>query len=66
VAASMRRYNERAAVAATPRSHTAVTRFFDGLQLLEPAVVQLPQWRPDPGTSSTGPLPMWCGVARKR
>jgi hypothetical protein len=66
VAASMRRYNERAAVAATPRSHAGVTRFFDGLELLEPGVVQLPQWRPDPDTRSTGPLPMWCGVARKR
>src|SRR5918992_506956 len=66
VAASMRRYNERAAVAATPRSHSAVTRFFDGLELLEPGVVQLPQWRPDPDTRSTGPLPMWCGAGRKR
>ena len=66
VAASMRRYNERAAVAATPRSYAAVKRFFDGLQILEPGVVQLPQWRPDPETLNTGPLPMWCGVARKR
>ena len=66
VATSMRRYNERAAVAATPRSHAAVTRFFDGLELLEPGVVQLPQWRPDPDTRSTGPLPMWCGAGRKR
>jgi S-adenosyl methyltransferase len=66
VAASMRRYNERAAVVATPRSRAAVTRFFDGLEILEPGVVQLPEWRPDPGTSNPGPLPMWCGVARKR
>jgi hypothetical protein len=66
VAASMRRYNERAAVAATPRSRAAVTRFFDGLRLLDPGVVQLPEWRPDPDTPRAGPLPMWCGVARKR
>jgi hypothetical protein len=66
VAASMRRYNERAAVAATPRTHAAVKRFFDGLELLEPGLVQLPQWRPDPDTHNPGPLPMWCAVGRKR
>ncbi|HEU5156465.1 MAG TPA: SAM-dependent methyltransferase [Streptosporangiaceae bacterium] len=66
VAASMRRYNERAAVAATPRTRAGVTRFFDGLELLEPGVVQLPKWRPDPDTADSGPLPMWCGAGRKR
>ncbi len=66
VAASMRRYNERAAVSATPRTRAGVTRFFDGLELLEPGVVQLPRWRPDPATTDPGPLPMWRGAGRKR
>jgi hypothetical protein len=66
VAMSMRRYNERAAVTATPRPQAAVRRFFDGLELLDPGVVQLPQWRPDPDTPQPGPLPMWCGFGRKR
>ncbi|WP_243716641.1 SAM-dependent methyltransferase, partial [Actinomadura darangshiensis] len=50
VAESMRRYNERAPQQeqATPRTHAEVTRFFDGLELLEPGVVQLPEWRPGP------------------
>jgi SAM-dependent methyltransferase len=68
VAESMRVYNERAAehAAATPRSHTEVTRFFDGTELLEPGVVQLPQWRPDRENPATpGALPMWCGVGSK-
>ncbi len=65
VASSMRRYNERAAVSATPRTHAEVTEFFAGLDLLAPGVVQLPEWRPDPETEIPGPLPMWCGVARK-
>jgi len=29
------------------RDRAAITRFFDGLDLLEPGVVQLEQWRPD-------------------
>ncbi|MGX9888158.1 SAM-dependent methyltransferase [Streptomyces sp. NPDC002276] len=68
VAESMRVYNERAAehAGATPRTHADVTRFFDGTQILDPGVVQLPVWRPDPeDTPATGPLPMWCGVGAK-
>ena len=48
-----------------PRSHAEVSRFFDGLDLVEPGVVALPNWRPDsadvPAEYATG----WCGVARK-
>jgi hypothetical protein len=49
----------------TARSHADVSRFFDGLDLVEPGVVALPSWRPDsadvPAEYATG----WCGVARK-
>jgi S-adenosyl methyltransferase len=51
------------------RTQAEVSRFFDGLDLVEPGVVQLPQWRPDPGPESAQPgrpLPMWCAVGRKR
>ncbi|MHC3467167.1 SAM-dependent methyltransferase [Streptomyces sp. 7R007] len=68
VAASMRVYNERAAAhaGATPRTHADVTRFFDGTHLLDPGVVELPDWHPDPGDPAVpGRLPMWCGVGRK-
>ncbi|MFF9126669.1 SAM-dependent methyltransferase [Streptomyces sp. NPDC014889] len=68
VAESMRVYNDRAArhAGATPRSRAEVTRFFDGTDLLDPGVVQLPEWHPDPVDGpSPGELPMWCGVGRK-
>ncbi|MFE9924852.1 SAM-dependent methyltransferase [Streptomyces sp. NPDC005774] len=68
VAESMRRYNDRAAehAGATPRTHAEVTQFFDGADLLDPGVVQLPEWHPDSaGGLSPGALPMWCGVGRK-
>lgn len=43
-----------------------VTRFFDGLELLQPGVVRLPWWRPD-GDVPAGSDKIWmhCGVARK-
>lgn len=63
----MRRYNERAGrrEQATPRNHADVTRFFDGLDLLEPGVVRLPRWRPGSEVEETRELPMWCGVGAK-
>jgi hypothetical protein len=45
-----------------------IGRFFDGLEMTEPGLAQLPQWRPDLGY--TGPvegltLSAYCGVGRK-
>jgi hypothetical protein len=50
----------------TPRSRAEVARFFAGLELVEPGLVQLPEWRPEPGPRPDGPVAMWCGMARKR
>lgn len=50
---------------ATMRDRAAVTRFFNGLELLEPGVVQPQQWRPEPGVLSPPQVTAWCGVARK-
>jgi S-adenosyl methyltransferase len=47
------------------RNRAEVTRFFDGLELVHPGVVRIPEWRPDaPGDTAT-PATMWGGVARK-
>lgn len=50
------------------RNQSQVARFFADLELVDPGVVQLPQWHPDQvadTTSSARPLPMWCAVGRK-
>ena len=47
------------------RTREEVAALFGDLDLIEPGVVQLPQWHPEPDVASSGPLPMWCGVARK-
>jgi SAM-dependent methyltransferase len=61
-----RRVNRRlAGPPATMRDRAAVTSFFDGLNLLEPGVVQPQQWRPEPGVPGPDQVTAWCGVARK-
>jgi hypothetical protein len=61
-----RRVNQRmSGPPATMRDRAAITRFFGGLDLLEPGVVQPQQWRPEPGALSPAQVTAWCGVARK-
>ncbi len=46
----------------TMRSHAEVTRFFDGMEILEPGVVLVNDWRPDAYEDPTG---VYGAVARK-
>jgi len=51
---------------ATMRTHAEILAFFDGLDMVEPGLVQLPDWRPEPTDPPVpGPVPFWCGVGRK-
>jgi hypothetical protein len=60
-----RRLNQRiSGPGATMRDRDAIARFFEGLDLLEPGIVQPQQWRPD-GTLGPRQVTAWCGVARK-
>ncbi|WP_431986390.1 SAM-dependent methyltransferase [Streptomyces griseoflavus] len=59
-------WNENGTPKLTQRTPAAVTKFFDGLELLEPGVVSCNRWRPD--TDSSEPpteVAMFGGVARK-
>ena len=47
------------------RTREVVVRFFDGLDLLEPGVVKVTQWRPESETQAGAPTSLWGGVARK-
>ena len=49
----------------TSRSKAEIARFFDGLDLVEPGLVQAREWRPGPQDKTTGDLVLWAGVARK-
>jgi trans-aconitate methyltransferase len=48
------------------RPREVVMRFFDGLDLLEPGVVKVTEWRPESKVEAEGPTSLWGGVARKR
>jgi hypothetical protein len=66
MARSMGEYNKQAAAPVTARSHAEVSRFFAGLDLVEPGVVQLHRWRA--GTAEVGQgreLANYGGVGRK-
>ncbi|GAA3800390.1 SAM-dependent methyltransferase [Sphaerisporangium flaviroseum] len=49
------------------RSKADIERLFEGLSLVEPGVAYLPEWRPDPGETYTGPGTIWAvgGIGRK-
>jgi S-adenosyl methyltransferase len=49
----------------TYRTHEEVLRFFDGLELAEPGLVRVPEWRPASELEAKTPAVLWGGVGRK-
>jgi hypothetical protein len=62
---AFRQYNQRARETQRHRTHAEVARFFDGLELLEPGVVVVPQWRPQSRAEAEAHSGMWGGVGRR-
>ncbi|RRR75687.1 SAM-dependent methyltransferase [Streptomyces sp. RP5T] len=58
-------YNDSGAVPYVLRSVDEITRFFNGLELVEPGVVSVTQWRPDPGSGAPEIVAEHGGLARK-
>jgi hypothetical protein len=62
------RFNQTLRAPFVLRSHAEVSRLFDGLEILDPGVVPLNQWRPS-GTAATADdgtvIPAYGAVARK-
>jgi hypothetical protein len=50
-----------------PRSHAAVLRFLDGLDLVDPGLVPVAQWRPDDphGAGQAEQIAAYGGAGRK-
>ena len=57
--------NKMMAEKVTFRDNSAVARFFDGLELVDPGMVQASKWRPVSDTEAASPAALWAGVARK-
>ena len=66
VGEAVRRVNARSANATTLRSYDQVTQFFDGLELIEPGVVQVHRWWPGAAAPDDGEqIAAYAGLARK-
>ncbi len=57
--------NQTMAEKVTFRERAEVARFFDGLELVEPGLVQASKWRPATEAEAASPAALWAGVARK-
>jgi hypothetical protein len=49
----------------TPRNRDQVARFFDGTDLVEPGLVRVEEWHPEPGAADARKTVMWCAAGRK-
>jgi hypothetical protein len=66
MAEMIRRMNEHLAEGNhVGRTRPVVAQFFDGLDVLDPGVVKVTQWRPESLVEAEGPTSLWGGVARK-
>ncbi|HEY6275910.1 MAG TPA: SAM-dependent methyltransferase [Streptosporangiaceae bacterium] len=66
VTEAVRRVNAQSASPTTLRTHAEVARFFDGLQLLEPGLVQVHKWQPASVVlADSDQIAAYAGLARK-
>jgi len=66
LAEAAQRWNRIARTPVFLRDRAAVTRWFAGLQLVEPGIVEVNRWRPAPDDPEyAGPLPLLGAIARK-
>jgi hypothetical protein len=49
----------------TLRRRADVARFFDGLDMLPPGLVQVSKWRPESQMQASAPASRWAGIGRK-
>jgi len=59
------RLNKLMAEKVTFRTRPQVARFFDGLELVEPGMLRVQEWRPASEIEAKSPAALWGGVGRK-
>jgi O-methyltransferase involved in polyketide biosynthesis len=62
---TMRDYNQGPSDPVIPRSHAEVSAFLDGLDLVEPGLVQIHRWRPTSDPDRDRDVPNYAAVGRK-
>jgi hypothetical protein len=61
--ASEKVYKRAASADLRMRSRPEILRFFDGFDLVDPGLVAIPFWRPDPQATPPDPARFWGGLA---
>jgi S-adenosyl methyltransferase len=61
-----KRLNQTMAEKVTFRAQSEVAPFFAELELIEPGMTNVPDWRPESAEEASSPAALWGGVARKR
>ena len=59
-------YNSSGAIPYNLRTPEEVVRYFDGLELVEPGVLPIQQWRPHPGAEPLADVNTFGGIGRKK
>ena len=59
-------YNSSGAIPYNLRTPEEVVRYFDGLELVEPGVLPIQQWRTDPGAEILDEVNTFGGIGRKK
>jgi len=65
MAAMAAQLNKMMAEKVTFRAEAEVAPFFAGLELVEPGVTNVPDWRPETEEEAASPAALWAGVARQ-
>jgi 2-polyprenyl-3-methyl-5-hydroxy-6-metoxy-1,4-benzoquinol methylase len=65
MAAMAAQLNKMMAEKVTFRAKADVAPFFAGLELVEPGMTNVPEWRPETEEEAASPAALWAGVARK-
>jgi len=65
MAAMAAQLNKMMAEKVTFRAKAEVARFFTGMELVEPGMANVPDWRPGTEEEAASPAALWAGVARK-
>jgi hypothetical protein len=65
MAAMAAQLNRMMAEKVTFRTEAEVAPFFAGLELIEPGMTNVPDWRPETAEEAASPAALWAGVARK-
>lgn len=59
-------YNSSGAIPYNLRAPEEIVRYFDGLDVVEPGIIPIQQWQPEPDAEMMAEVNTYGGIGRKR